>query len=492
MFTNTAYEALFEYIGLELHQKFIEVLTSQRVFTALILMIFGVMFFVTTAQFFSRYLPGTLVKRRSVPLSRYVKIVACLMAGLSILRIGSTTEVKRFDGESWHSNSYVQGKSKGVREQYRVSFLFDVLSRTAEESSRLINRIVDQLFKTTNSELEAPSFFYKAIMFAGSATVKNPELRAQIELYSESCISRVLPLIGNKESLDRMDSVLGIDRIVDTQLSGLAVDVPGQTGNNCLKVKNEVRALLSAESESSGDQVSPLVDKYLSMTSLNPTTYKNLKMSMALVDHYMGERESFLGIQKASEPASGGARIFQYLNRVFSWDGVSSLFGRDTHGAVLAAERSQEFSENLSRAPHVAGFIKMALIALFPWLVFVVVAGHWRILVWWSLAYMSVLMWAPIWTLLYHIMMGISLSSETMAAFGKLSDGISLYSANLITARMNYMYAAYSWIQLLIGAGFSGSILWFARPILSDSETESAPEFVGEATRTASMAGSLL
>ena len=65
-----------------------------------------------------------------------------------------------------------------------------------------------------------------------------------------------------------------------------------------------------------------------------------------------------------------------------------SLFGRETHGAALAAERSQEFSENLTRAPHVAGFIKMALIALFPWLIFPIVAGHWRILFWWMLGYL--------------------------------------------------------------------------------------------------------
>jgi hypothetical protein len=169
MFTSTAYEALFEYIGLELHARFIEVLTSHNVFMAIVLMIFGVMFFVTTAQFFSRYLPGALIKRRSIPLSKFVKIVACLLVGLSLLRIGSTTGVKRYNGESWHTNSYVAQKSHNVQPEYRVSFIFDVLSRTAEETSRLLNRIVDKMFRSANSEMEAPSFFYKAIMFAGAS-----------------------------------------------------------------------------------------------------------------------------------------------------------------------------------------------------------------------------------------------------------------------------------------------------------------------------------
>ena len=206
---------------------------------------------------------------------------------------------------------------------------------------------------------------------------------------------------------------------------------------------------------------------------------------MTLVDHFLESKEGFAGIQKGSQPPSGMARAIQYVNRFFSWDGLLSVFGREGHGAALSAERAQEFSENLSRAPHVAGFIKLALIAVFPWLVFLVVAGHWRALLYWYLIYFSVLIWTPIWTLFYHIMLGISLSTETLAAFGKLSDGISLYSANLVSSRMNYMFAAYSWIQLIIGVTFTGSLLWFMRPLLSDSESDSAPDFIGDAKSTA-------
>ena len=203
---------------------------------------------------------------------------------------------------------------------------------------------------------------------------------------------------------------------------------------------------------------------------------------MALVDQYVDGHESFAGIQKGAQPPSGAARVFQYLNRFFSWDHMTTLFtGREGHGASLAAERSQEFSENLARAPHVAGFIKMALIALFPWLVFPVVAGHWRVLGYWSLTYFSVLLWTPIWTLFYHIIVGISLSAETMTAFGKLSDGLSLYSASLLTSRMNYMFAVYSWLQLLLGAAFTSGLLWILRPVLSDGEGDRTPEFLGDA-----------
>jgi hypothetical protein len=485
MFSNTAYEALFQYIGLELHSKFIQVLTSERVFAAMLLMIFAVGFFMTTAQFFSRYIPGALVKRRSVPLSKFVHITVCLIAGLSILRISGSSSVKSFTGQSWHENKYIISKARRTQPDYQVSFIFDVLSRTAEEGARLLNKIVDQMFKTAHSELEAPSFFYKAVMYAGSATIDNPELKSDMSYYTEECLPRILPFVGQRESKDRLDSLYRRDAAVDETLSSL------QAGNtNCLDIKNGVREKLLEYAKSKSSRFEDKLDS--SRGPIGAASWVNLQASMALVDHYHGSSESFAGIQKGAQPQSGAGRVFQYVSRFFSWDGLMSIIGNDMHGAVLAAQRSQEFSENLTRAPHVAGFIKMSLIAIFPWLVFPIVAGKWRILIWWFAAYGSVLLWAPIWTLLYHVVMGISLSTETLAAFGELSDGISLYSANLITSRMNYMYAVYSWLQLLIGGAFSGSVLWFARPILSDSETESAPEFIGDAAAKTSQAARLL
>jgi hypothetical protein len=490
MFSNTAYEALFQYIGLELHSRFIDVLTSQRMFMAIVLTIFGFMFFTTTAHFFSRYLPGSLVKRRSVPLSKYVQIVVCLVIGLSVLRVGSTSEVKRFNGDSWHTNSYITGKSHNIQSEYRVSFVFDVLSRTAEEMARLLNRIIDQMFRSTNSEIEAPSFFYKAVMYAGAATIDNPELRSDIEFYTEECVPRILPLIGNKESLDRLDGLYRSDQVIDDKLAELKVESEGQT-TNCLDAKNDIRVRLISYTRDNSDTFRTMLHGYLG-DSMTDKTWINLQVSMNLVDHYLEQREGFGAIRKGSQPQSGSSRIYQYLNRLFHLDAWIGGLNQEWHGASLAAERSQEFSENLSRAPHVAGFIKLAMIAIFPWLVFPIVAGYWRVLLWWMLGYSSVLLWAPIWTLFYHVMMGISLSADTLAAFGELSDGISLYSANLVTSRMNYMYAAYSWIQLLIGAGFTGSVLWFARPILSDSQADAAPEFVGDVGNLASTARRVL
>jgi hypothetical protein len=58
MFSNTAYEALYQYLGLELHSQFIAAITSEVFFKATVLLVFGVVFFVTLTKFFSRYMPN--------------------------------------------------------------------------------------------------------------------------------------------------------------------------------------------------------------------------------------------------------------------------------------------------------------------------------------------------------------------------------------------------------------------------------------------------
>ena len=138
----------------------------------------------------------------------------------------------------------------------------------------------------------------------------------------------------------------------------------------------------------------------------------------------------------------------------------------------------------------------MLLIAVFPWLLFFVVAGYWRVLLYWFLMYFSVLLWAPIWALLYHIMTSIALSAEVLEAFGRLNGDISLYSAQIISSRMYHLFAVYAWLQLLTGTVFTGMLMYFLKPALSDTESDSAPAAVPAAVdgagRFASAAGALL
>jgi len=41
-----------------------------------------------------------------------------------------------------------------------------------------------------------------------------------------------------------------------------------------------------------------------------------------------------------------------------------------------------------------------------------------------------------------------------------------------------YLYAVYSWLQVLTGTLFTGAILFFLRPSLADTQSESMPQFM--------------
>lgn len=484
MFTSTAYEAMYEYLGLAMHSRFIEIITSESFFKGLIVLIFGVLFFFTTLKFFSRYLPTTLVKRQFVPLSKYAMIIICLVLGISLLKIGTNTEVLNYKGESWSANIYVKNKVHNVKAHYKVSFVFDLLSRTAEELTALTSRVIDRLFAKYHSQLEAPNFFFKAIMYAGSATISDPKLKDKINFYTEECFEKIIPLMGSQKRLDQLDSFFKGASFVDHYLEDQVLDSKSNffssTEYTCLDLKNEIRHGLIKYANKEVSILKRIIhSESLINSPLSVEVLENIQMSNMLVNHYMDNQEDYLGIKSEAKVPGGASKIFQYLNRIFSFDGVLSIFGLQKYlGSAMAAKRSQEFSEHLTRAPHLAGFIKMILIAAFPWLVFFVVAGRWKVLVYWFLIYFSVLLWVPIWTLLYHIMTSIATSSELMESFGHLYSGISLYSAKLVNARIYYLYAVYSWIQIFIGPIFTILLVYMIKPMLTDTQSEHAPEFI--------------
>lgn len=489
MFSNTAYEAMYQYLGLVFHTKSIQIITSQKVFLGLIVIIFGFMFFATSVEFFSKYMPGVLVRRRHVPLSKYVKVVFCLFLAISFLRVGATTSVKRFNGESWHDNQYIRRTMNGLAPEHRVSFLFDLMSRSAEEFAALVSRVVDSLFGSTHSQLDTPNFFFKAIMYAGATSIDDPKLQNTVKYYTEECFDRFLPYIKQSSQMRWLDKLYQTEGVIDGKLAEIVLETHDKRRYTCLDLKNEVRDGLRAYAIQKGGGFGSQVERELKKADV-AYAWGNLQTSSTLVNYYLDQRESVLGIQKGAELPTTAGSIAQRIIRFFSIDGfLGAVGGKDYQAVSLAASRSQDFSENLARAPHVAGFIKMIAIGIFPWLMFLLVAGYWRVLVYWWVIYLSVLLWTPLWTLLYHIMVNISMSAEVMDGFRRLTDGISLYSAQLIESRMYHIFAVYSWLQLLTGTLFTGAILFFLRPALSDTEAAEMPDAVGTAGTVASVGG---
>lgn len=482
MFSNTAYEAFYELLGLELHSKFIELITGEAFGKMLILTIFGAGFFFTLMKFISRYIPGSIVERHHVPLSRFAKIVACLFIGLTILRAGTSASVIDYKNQSWSQNSYIENRFHNVQGQYRVSTLFYLISHAAEEMTVLLSRVIDGLFEKGNSQLTAPNMFYKAVMYAGTATIDDPKLRDQIQFYTDECFTKVLPAVDGFEKSAASDGFFKTSQALDAQMKSVELDLGNGHKTDCLQVKQSTVSALNQFASTKTTTTPIPMSGYDYGGQIGQNFAQNQTAAMALANFYADQSEGRLGIQKGAELPGGTGGTFQTLNRLFSWDGILGSLGfRDAQGSSEAASRAQEFSEHLARAPHVAGFIRMILIAAFPFLVFFVVAGHWRFLLVWFWIYLSVLSWTPLWTLLYHVMLSIVMSTEVMEAFGRMNDGVSLYSSMVVDHRLYYMFSIYSWAQLLVATMTTGSVFLFLKPMLGEGRQEQSPDFLGTA-----------
>lgn len=477
-------------MGLRFQEEVTHWITSQVIFRAMIVIIFAVAFFAFLMQFASRYLPIFFTARRA-SIGKVVMLTFSLCFGISLLKAGTGITPGNMSGASWAQNPYIVSQTPSVQDQYQVSLIFRLLSGLAEELSRGLSFVVDATFSRTNPQSTAPNFFYKAMLGAASDTIDDPSVKSAINYYTDECLSKVLPQFDQNADGGFLDRYFSREGGADQRLA----QIPLGSGpySNCLELKRGMNQSLSdyAKSHSSVYERAvaegSAIDKFWRGFGQN---YDNWVTSNLLVNHYLEEQEGSLGLQKGTELPGTGGRVVQYIERFFSVDGLLSILGRrDLKGASIAAQRSIELSDYLARAPHVAGFLKMLLIGLFPVLVFFLAAGKWKPLVWWWLTYLSICLWAPLWSLLYHVVTTLALNLETLEAFGKLSDGVSLYAAALVSSRLYQAFAVYSWLQLLIGPTLTGSLLMFARPLLSDSAPDAMPEGiqtgVGVATKAA-------
>ena len=483
MFSTTAYEAYYTYIGLYLHQRSIEIITSEEVLIALLILILGITFLLGTWRYFSKFLPHSWGRSRTTGIGYIFKVIACFLLGISLLQIGSHSDVKNFKRESWSSNTYINSRFQRIQDSYEVSMVFDILTRSAEELSGFASKVVDNLFATGNSELKTPGAFYKAILYAGSLTIEDSELQDQIDLYTDSCFDKVLPLMIQASTEEKVDEFFVKNGLIDNELKHIPLTLEMGGKSNCLLLKNAVRSSLTDYAKEKGANFTRFSKAMGGYYEISDTRGKNLIVSSALLNHYRSQTEDSLGTQKGSEVRGSLAKFFQGTSRLLSFDGVLNFFGMGNQvGAALTAGRAEKFSEYLQRAPHIKGLVKMFLIFLFPWLVFFIIAGRWKILIAWFAIYFSVLLWTPIWTLLYHLMTSIAMSTEMLHEWGKVGDGVSLYSADFISAKLYQFYAIYSWLQIIVGP-LPTLILSYGlfTSFLTDSQGEQAPQIVTDA-----------
>lgn len=485
MFSSTAYEAFYTIIGLHFHEASIKIITSQPVLAGILALTFAVAFFFAVWGFFKRYLPGTIGGFQGATLGTFVKLLASFMLGVSLLKVGTFTNVRDHKRVTWHDNNYITTKVVDLQENYKVSFLFDLLTQSAEEMANFVGLVVDRLFEKTNSEQHAPSAFYKAILYAGSLTIEDPKLRSMIDLYSGECFDKTIPLLEMANKQDKISEFFKTHGVVDNALKEIKLPIQDGSEITCYDLKERVNDDLYNYARKTQGTLNKY-DEHISIKVRRDVLNENV--SSALNNYFTEKAETYwLNIQKGAEiPTGGFAKFLLGWKRLTSWDGVLSFFGKENlEGANLTAERAMQFNEYLKRAPHLKGMVKLFMIGVFPWLIFFVFAGKWKIIISWWAVYFSVLLWTPLWTLLYHLMTTVALSTDVLEAFGTLNDGISLYSSELITNKIYQFYAIYSYLQLIVGPLPTMILAWgMFTGFLSDRQQESTPEAVSTVTST--------
>ena len=485
MFSSTAYEAFYTIIGLHFHEASIKIITSQAILAGILALTFGAAFFFAVWGYFKRYLPGTIGGFQGATLGTFVKLLASFLLGVSLLKVGSFTNVRDHKRVTWHNNSYITTKVVDLQENYKVSFVFDILTQSAEEMANFLGMVVDQLFEKTNSEQHAPSAFYKAILYAGSISIEDPKLRSMIDLYSGECFDKVIPQLEMANKEDKISEFFKTYGVVDKSLQEIKLPMQDGSEINCYDLKEKVQLDLynyARKTQNKTAKYDENINFQISRNSINEAT------SSALNNYFTEKAETErLNIQRGAEIPSGGfAKYLLGWKRLTSWDGVLSLFGAEhLEGANLTAERAMQFNEYLKRAPHLKGMVKLFLIGAFPWLIFFVFAGKWRIIISWWVVYFSVLLWTPLWTLLYHLMTTVALSTDVLEAFGRMNDGVSLYSSELITNKIYQFYAIYSYLQLIVGPLPTVLVAWgMFNGFLNDRQQESTPDAVTTVSST--------
>ncbi|MEK7692454.1 MAG: hypothetical protein AAB425_15670 [Bdellovibrionota bacterium] len=245
MYSNTAYEALYQLMGLRLQEEVTTALTSAAVFRAFILLLFAMGFFTFMMDFESRSMPFILTTRRA-PLSRLVALCFGLFVGISILKVGGASVTSRnIAGKPWGDNPYIRLHDPKAAVDYRVSWLFRLASGSAEEIARFLGIVVDRAFARTNSQMSAPNFFYKAILGAAADTIDDPGLRDGIEFFTDECLSKVLPRFSPDSDFSFLDQIFSEVSPADRKLALIKLESATGPGTTCWDVKVTVnRALL--------------------------------------------------------------------------------------------------------------------------------------------------------------------------------------------------------------------------------------------------------
>ena len=487
MYSNIAYEVFYIYQGLAVHQMFVEFLTQNVIFRALFYMliaftIWGVIVGFATKRVAFAFFPHSNITGASV-----LKIMFSIILGLSILHLNSSMTVLDHKGQSWSNNGYLKKElGQRIQNENQVSVLMDFVVTPIEAFSSMMTNWIEYYFSVGNQQNIKSDYFYRAVMAAGTATISDQSIVKKLDVFNQQCLQKVYAELQQKlaKNPDKLVSTI-VDKFYRGELFVAKLQKIMVENKNCNQYNEELKNDLVSYVQSNDN----LFWRRMRSPKVEDIDRKNLILSGMLANYY--HESTGHGLIHEGAKLAGSGKYMQYLRKLLSLETLDIVtFGAfNLSGSGAASSLANQFSENLKRAPHLRGWIKMLLIGVFPFLIFFLLLGRWKYLVGWSLFYFSVCCWTPIWTLLHHINLKMLQSIETVNALKNVTNGFSVYSVTLILSKINYSYAVYALLQTSLGIGFT--VMFFAfvtMPLLKDKTPDNAPgELTGGAKAAAKM-----
>ncbi len=467
MTTATLTEALYLGQGLKLHSNFLDFINRGGVHALALL--FGVMFMVTTIRYFSRYFPGNAGFKNS-GLFDYVKIFFAMVIGMSILKANTSVSVRNFSGEEWAKNPRFVSVKGG--KEVKSSFLFYLLGGTASGVATKIEENIDR-FVGKQAQTRRPNEMIRLVVNSSLAQIGDDDLRAKSHLLFDEC--------SNIEGVELLRQRARISSASEKKLRAIEFQTNQGVDYNCLSLLQEVRAGVAAEAKEKNER---LYNQATTVSSGGPHGMVHIQdpdvIGNAMLINLLNTRAPKQDL--APSPGGGiGSAIVHHVMRFFS-------SGPDTKANEAMRKKAKEYESAERLAPHFIGFVKMILIALFPFLVFPLVLGHWRIMALWSLAFFSVCMWSPIWTLMHHCFVEVS----QMTSYFKTAQHSALLQDE-VASELVSMYIVFVSLQLAVAPAFSFFFLSSLKPLLAANASNVASQNpVGHMIQTGTSVASAL
>jgi len=380
-----------------------------------------------------------------------VWIITCLIVCKTVFAPTSVVKVTDFSGYQW-------GDSKGVREQvssfttspgdgFRVSTLMYIFIKLGSGLDKYLSQWVDNTFNSKSSYLKNPDGFYKAHYAAASMSIKDRELKSQLNYYFNNCVTPLYKIVKNEELAKSLDSKRTLLKTVFSEkptaqitrvLKNLALD----DGRSCYEVGIDFNRKLIA-----------YYKKNSSFKDNNSHISTNRVISSYLNNSLDFTHNEVWWIEESAE-TSGLASAVQRFEEFFSFKTIGE------GGAGMAADAAVKFNQLRKHMPAVKSYILFVLFTIFPFLVYYSMYKlTLRPFLIWCYSFSIVMLWNSFMSLMYWYRVSGIVDNQFLSNMSILNDGVSIAAAQSIAEQVHYDWYAFYGTQMAIIAASAMGLL---------------------------------